>query len=206
MRNVYLDTETTDFIPGQIAELTMIVEDTDEKKIVDRLNYYFTVDEMTEGAEKVHGFSIELLKQLSSGKRFEDHYKEIYNILNGANLVAHNEKFDERFLSSEFWRCGISFRPANRFCTMEAFKDILMIPAKTMRYGKYKNPKLSEVIDYLRISNSKVADFTRELFGETDKQDAYHDSRFDTTAMFVAVQVQRECMHGENAWISRFCY
>ena len=77
MRNVYLDTETTDFIPGQIAELTMIVEDTDEKRIVDRLNYYFTVDEMTEGAEKVHGFSIELLKQLSSGKRFEDHYKDI---------------------------------------------------------------------------------------------------------------------------------
>lgn len=206
MKNVYLDTETTDFNPGQIAELSMIVENTDTGAIESRHNYYFTVDEMTEGAQEVHGYSIELLKSLSGGKRFADYHEEILNILQDAIIVAHNENFDEKFISTELWRCGISFKPAGRFCTMQSFKDILQIPAKYTKYGKYKNPKLSEVVDYLRIDTKKVAEYTAELFGTADKEDVYHDSRFDTTAMFIAVQVQREKLHGGSTWISRFCY
>lgn len=205
LRNVYLDTETTDLNPGQIAELSMIVEDGDTSKILGCYNYYFSVDSVEPGAQEIHGFSKELLEELSDGKKFSDHYKDILQILTDANLVAHNEKFDEKFISSELWRCGISFKPACSTCTMEAFKQVLKIPARSKRYGPYKNPKLSEVINFLGINEKKVAEYTVKLFGTSNKEDCYHDSRFDTTGMYVAVQVYRETLHGGTAWHEHFC-
>ena len=52
MRNVFLDTETTNLTPGQIAQLSYIVEDNGK---VQGKNFFFKVDSMDEGAEKVTG-------------------------------------------------------------------------------------------------------------------------------------------------------
>lgn len=204
MKRVYLDTETTGFVPGQIAELTVIVEDTETNQLIAAQNWFFTVDEMDEGAEKVHGLSRDKLWGLSGGRKFADCIQEITTILDGAELVAHNEVFDERFISTELWRCGISYRPVSRLCTMEIFKPILAIPSKYKKYGKYKNPKLEEVLNYLNISPEKVSEYSKKLFnynGDTD----FHDSRFDTTGMYVAVNVYREKLHGGTAWHNAFC-
>lgn len=203
MKNVYLDTETTSLNPGQIAELTMIVEDEQTSKLLGAYNYFFTVDSMDEGAQKAHGFSIDVLRNLSNGERFADRYQEILDILTDANIVAHNEVFDEKFISSELWRCGISFKPAGRTCTMEAFKNILKIPAKYKKYGPYKNPKLEEVLKYLSISPDKVSEYSKELFKYNGS--TFHDSRFDTTGMYVAVNIYREKLHGGSDWHRRFC-
>lgn len=198
---VFLDTETTGFVPGQICELTMIHE-TDNHEVIP-YNYFFTVDEMNKEAESIHGFSQEKLIELSNGKRFGDYKSELLDILCNNTLVAHNESFDEKFLSSEFWRLGISFKPTGRLDTMSYFKDILKIPAKTRRFGPYKNPKLSEVLNYLKINTYEVQQSTQKLFGG-NKTD-FHDSRFDTTAMYIAVNVYREILHGGFEWRAKFC-
>lgn len=203
MKNIYLDTETTDVMPGQICELTMIVEDSTTNKLLNKYNYFFEVSEMTEGAQSAHGFSIQDLKELSGGIKFADKYTEILDILKDGCLIAHNESFDERFISTELWRCGISFTPAGRQCTMQAFKPILKIPSKYKKYGPYKNPKLEEVIEYLNILPGAVNEYSKKLFNYDGSK--YHDSRFDTTAMYVAVNVYREKLHGGTEWHKLFC-
>lgn len=203
MSYIYLDTETTDFNPGQICELSMIEEDSTTNKLIGCHNYFFKVDEMSDGAESVHGFSIEKLEELSEGKRFQDHYEEILKILQGNCIVAHNEAFDEKFISTELWRCGVSFTPASRQCTMKAFKPIIQLPAKYKKYGPYKNPKVSEVMGYLNISEESIDNYSKKLFNYTGS--GFHDSRFDTTAIYVAVNVYREKLHGGNSWQQLFC-
>lgn len=198
---VYLDTETTSINPGQICELSLILEENNRLKLAK--NYFFSVESMDEGAAKVHGFSIESLKILSNGETFKDKYKEIFDILANTTLVAHNLPFDEKFLSQELWRCGVSFIPGGRLDTMAYFKPIIKLPARSRRYGPYKSPKLSEVLNYLGINEFEVNKYCKEIF-QSDET-SFHDSRFDTTAMFVAVNVQRDRLSGGDSWIRRFC-
>ena len=89
-------------------------------------------------------------------------------------------------------------------CTMHAFRDIMKITSKNIRYGEYKNPKLEEVISYLNISKEKVNEFANQVF-ETKERIGYHDSRFDVTAMYIAVKVFSEKLNrAEGKW-HKFC-
>lgn len=198
---VYLDTETTGLNPGQICELSLIVEN--DFQFTEAKNYFFKVDTMTDGAEKVHGYSMVDLAGLSGGKTFSDYKDELLEKLSDATLVAHNVPFDEKFISQEFWRCGISFRPAARLDSMEYFKPIMRIPARSKKYGPFKNPKLSEVITYYNISHEKIGNLSNQLFGDMKKD--YHDSRFDTTALYVMINVRREILNGGTLWYRHFC-
>ena len=65
MRKVYFDTETTDLTPGQIAQLSYIIED--DSTFVEAKNMFFTVDKMTSGAEGTHGMSVDFLAEASNG-------------------------------------------------------------------------------------------------------------------------------------------
>lgn len=199
---VYFDTETTSTNPGQICELS-IIHENEQRQVDFAKNYFFKVDSMTEGAQAVHGYSIESLELLSNGLTFKDYYNELLPIFSENILVAHNVAFDEKFISSEFWRCGISFKPIGRTDTMEYFKNILKIPAKYKKYGPYKNPKLSEVLEYFKVNTYAVQKYCNELFGGEMK--TFHDSRFDTTAMYVVVNLQREAVNGETTWHRKFC-
>lgn len=202
MKIVYLDTETTSTIPGQICELSMITEV--DFNFVSAKNYFFAVSEMSEGAQGVHGMSLEDTVRLSNGKVFADYKDEILSELEGATLLAHNEPFDERFISSELWRCGISFKPFDRFDTMDYFRNIIKLPARSRRYGPYKNPKLSEVLDYLNINTDKISSYTGQLFGEN--KTTFHDSRYDTACLYVMTNVYREKSKNlKGQWQEVFC-
>ncbi len=48
-----LDTETTSYHPGQIAQLSYIYLDKD-RQIINSKNYFFAVDEMDPYAEAIH--------------------------------------------------------------------------------------------------------------------------------------------------------
>ena len=198
MKRVYVDTETTGLRPGQIAQLSMIIED--ENSVVG-VNEYFSVDTMEEGAYNVHGLSKEFLE---CNPKFKDRALDIYNTIKESALIAHNIDFDERFISTEMLRAGISFIPEVRMCTMHAFRDIMKIPSKNIRYGEYKNPKLEEVISYLNIHKEKVNEFANQVF-ETKERIGYHDSRFDVTAMYIAVKVFSEKLNRAEGQWHKFC-
>ena len=157
---LYLDTETTGFSPGQIAELSFILEENGV--ITQAKNYFFTVNHMDEDASKVTGLTVDSLKALSNGLTFKE--------------VA-DELFDEKFLSMEFWRAGKQLFPAGRIDTMKHFTDICKLP-NTRRKPGYKYPKLSEVAEHYNVSLDKVARYASMIFCSDCSQ--LHDSRVDT--------------------------
>lgn len=201
--NIYLDTETTDLKPGQILELSMIVENRETGGLISAVNYFFDVHNIEPGAQEAHGFTLEAIHDLADGVEFKDKAEELYGLLSDCCLVAHNEAFDEKFLSMEFWRCGISFTPKLRSCTMNGFKPVLKIPSKYRKYGAYKNPTLSEVLNYLGIKEDKITQYAAQLFGTVGT--SFHDSRFDTTALYVATKVYGEKLYGGVNWYNAFC-
>lgn len=201
MKIVYIDTETTKLNPGQICEMSVVVEEDFAFK--EAKDLYFKVDKMDEGAQKVHGLSIEDLDRLSGGKVFADYKDEIYDLVKDSIIVAHNLPFDEKFISQEFWRCGISFCPGGRMDTMSYFKPILRLPARSKKYGPYKNPKLSELVDYFGIRSDAIAEFSQKIFNKGSKN--YHDSAFDATALYVIVNTYREIKNGGDFWYKNFC-
>ncbi len=76
MNIITFDTEATDLTPGQICQLSYLMARDDR---VTGKNLFFAVDHMGEGAQEVHGLTMDMLEELSEGRRFEDHAKEIFD-------------------------------------------------------------------------------------------------------------------------------
>lgn len=175
---LYFDTETTGLYPGQICQLSYVMQ---TKNSISAKNFFFTVDSMEYGAFMVHGFSIEKLNKLSNGKRFEHHFNEIEkDFLSASVLVSHNTAFDFSFMRNEFERLGETFFVKDEFCTMKNATPVCKILRSN---GKsYKYPKLSELTCFLGISDQEILNTAKRLFGA---QTGYHDARFDTSAVYL---------------------
>ena len=199
MKVVYFDTETTALKPGQIGQLTAIIEEDDKIKA---LNYFFEVDTVHPDVTAALGRDVEFYKQRANGIKFKDKAQEIQELFNGATFVAHNLKFDENFLSSELWKCGLIATPSSKFDTMEYYKPIIKA---TNRYGRLKNPKLVEVVEGLKLDEEKIKKYSIQLFEDPEGID-YHDSRYDTTVVYVISQIAREFQAGLNMgpWYKTF--
>ena len=179
---IYLDTETSGLHPGQICQLSYIIQDGTSTKAK---NYFFSVDYVEYGALAVHGFSVERLEKLSGGKGFECFIDQIESDFNKADVIcAHNTAFDFSFLRKEFERCRKDFDPKSSFCTMK--KSITACKLVRPNSGGYKYPKLSERCRHLGITDQIIDRYSKALFGETT---SFHDARFDTTALYLAVNV-----------------
>ena len=183
MKLLFFDTETTSIKPGSICQLSYITVDADVKpQITQGKNFFFTVDEMDPSAEEIHGISLEKLYDLSNGQYFEDLAFDFINDFKNADfLIGHNVNFDVRFLKHELFTLGEYFEPKNIFCTMAYYKEICKIPKAN---GEIKNPKLSEVIDFLHVTPNKIAETSEKLFEGSGN---YHDARFDTAATYLTV-------------------
>jgi DNA polymerase-3 subunit epsilon len=144
---------------------------------------YFSVDSIDFGAYMVHGLSPSLLEELSGGLIFKDRIAEIEKDFSCADLiVAHNTAFDFMFLRKEFENCNKDFIVKNEFCSMKKMTPVCKIKRSS---GKgYKYPKLSELCGYFYLSDEEILEQAENLFGETK---GYHDARFDTTAVYLAV-------------------
>ena len=112
MQLLFFDTETTSIKPGNICQLSYITVDTSTKpQTTIGKNFFFTVEDMSESAEAIHGFSLEKLYNLSNGKYFEDSYEEfIDDFINSDVIIGHNVQFDIKFLKSELEFLDISFK------------------------------------------------------------------------------------------------
>lgn len=184
MNIIFFDTETTGLKPGNICQLSYILVNTDvSPNSTIGKNFFFTVDYIEPSAEKVHGFSVEDLNKLSSGKHFKDRLKEFFTDFQNADiLIGHNVNFDIKFLLSELETCGKCINPSHIFCTMKYYKDICNL--KNSR-NELKAPKLKEVVKFLNIEESYIKSFSKKLFKENG---SFHDARFDATATYLLVR------------------
>lgn len=180
---IFFDTETTGLKPGNICQLSYILVDTNVKptKTIGR-NIFFTVEYIEPGAERIHGFSVENLYELSDGQYFEDLFQEFLEDFQTADfLIGHNVNFDIKFLAYELESCGETLEPKHIFCTMNYYKDICGL--KNSR-NDCKAPKLKEAIEFLHIEESDIDSLSKKYFEETGN---FHDARFDTTATYLLV-------------------
>lgn len=200
---IFFDTETTGLKPGQIGQLAYIKETpTGEIKAG---NYFFKVKHVEDGAAQATGRNTDFYKEASGGITFADKSDEIYNLFSESMLVAHNIKFDENFLSMEFWRTGkqLKLTDDKKFDTMEYFTDVLKIPNRRGGKKLYKYPKLEELVNGLKIDTNKVMLATEKLFGaELGKYYKYHDAMYDTTSMFIAFAVYRDIINNTDYYRS----
>ncbi len=177
---IYLDTETTGLRPGNICQLSYIIQ---RGSAIKPKNFFFTVDFVEYGALSVHGFSVPLLKSLSGGKRFAHFIDEIEEDFNIADLiVAHNTSFDFSFLRAEFENANKFFNSEKGFCTMK--NSVGFCKLSRASHKGYKYPKLSELCACLDISDNDIKNFLDNAY---DTDCGYHDARFDTSALFLAV-------------------
>ncbi len=185
MKLLFLDTETTDKSPGQICQLTYIIYDTDlpKENRVSAKNFFFSVDFVSDTAYNVHGFDVNTLKSLSGNLTFKDLYKLFKKDLTENDfIIGHNINFDISFLRREFDRINVEFKPKNLFCSMNYFKNILKLKSSI---GTIKSPKLSELLEHLKITEENILNSTNKLFNSDETY--FHDARFDTTALYLAI-------------------
>ncbi len=184
---IYLDTETTGLRPGNICQLSYVIQ---RGTAIKSKNFFFTVDYVEYGALSVHGFSVPLLKSLSGGKRFADFIDEIEEDFEVADLiVAHNSSFDFGFLRAEFERVDRFFNSEKGFCTMK--NSISFCKLSRSNHARYKYPRLSELCACLGICDAEILKFARQTFGVDC---GYHDARFDTSALFLASNKGINCV------------
>ena len=192
MSIIVFDTEATDLTPGQICQLSYLIVDGGR---VTGKNMFFAVDEMSEGAQAVHGMSIEDLDELSGGDRFEDRVDEIFADFSGCGLlVGHNVAADDRYIRVEFERCGLNLGKKKTFCTMNYFTGDMQLRRK-FRTGRPKPPKLIELAEYMELTTEAIEKNSEAWFGGGA---AAHDARFDAamTYMCLAEGARRGMIRG----------
>jgi DNA polymerase-3 subunit epsilon len=106
MRQIVLDTETTGLDPRhghRIIEVACI-EMVNRRLTGHHLHKYVNPErEIDEGAQAVHGISLEFL---ADKPKFADIADEFLEFVNGAELIIHNAPFDIGFLNAELDRLG----------------------------------------------------------------------------------------------------
>jgi DNA polymerase III subunit epsilon len=108
MREIIFDTETTGLDPLQGDRLVEIgcIELVNRFPSGKTFHFYFNPErDMPEGAFKVHGLSIDFLKDKPL---FAEKAEELVAFLGDAQLVAHNAMFDLGFLNAELDRAGLA--------------------------------------------------------------------------------------------------
>lgn len=148
MRQIFLDTETTGLYPAQGHRIIEVaaVEVVNRRLTKNHFHYYINPDrEIDQGAQEVHGISLEFLQDKP---RFAEIAKDLIEFIADAELIAHNAPFDVGFLNSEFGMLGLK--------TVEEITakvtDTLKI-AKEMRPGQRNN--LDALCKHFGVDNSK---------------------------------------------------
>lgn len=181
MSVLIFDTEATDLIPGQICQLSYLLADGGN---VTGKNLFFEVDDMSEGALEVHGLTLDMLRELSGGARFEDAAQDVFQDFASAGVwVGHNVSADEKYLRVEMERCGLKLPKKPTFCTMNYFTSDMNLMRK-VNIGRPKPPRLTELVQHFDLTEEFVAEKATEWFGGGG---ALHDARFDTAATYLCL-------------------
>lgn len=178
MKTIIFDTETTGLNPGNICQLSYVIIDDDN---IIAKNYFFKVNFIEPGAQRVHGFSVTKLIELSENRNFTEQHEIIYNDFNDVDvLVAHNFSFDIRFITKEFTSCDKKMNYGKSFCTMRSFTHLCQLKKWG---GGMKYPNLGEMMTAFNVSQELVKQKVTELYGN-DKT-GFHDARYDAVATYL---------------------
>lgn len=147
MRQIVLDTETTGLDPRsghRIIEVACI-EMVNRRLTGRHLHKYTNPErEIDEGAQAVHGITLDFL---ADKPKFADIADEFLEFINGAELIIHNAPFDLGFLNSELRR--LDRVPVETICS--GVIDTLKM-AKELHPGKRNS--LDALCDRYEIDNS----------------------------------------------------
>ncbi len=148
MRQIVLDTETTGLDPRhghRIIEVACI-EMENRRLTGHHLHKYINPErEIDEGAQAVHGISLEFL---ADKPKFADVVDEFLDFINGAELIIHNAPFDIGFLNAELAR--LDRVPVETVCN--GVTDTLRM-AKDLHPGKRNS--LDALCERYEIDNSQ---------------------------------------------------
>ncbi|MBS1158693.1 MAG: polymerase epsilon subunit:DNA polymerase 3, epsilon subunit [Proteobacteria bacterium] len=147
MRQIVLDTETTGLDPRsghRIIEVACI--ELVNRRLTGRHLHKYTNPErqIDEGAQAVHGISLEFL---ADKPKFADIADEFLEFINGAELIIHNAPFDIGFLNAELRR--LDRVPVETVCS--GVIDTLRM-AKDLHPGKRNS--LDALCERYEIDNS----------------------------------------------------
>ncbi len=148
MRQIFLDTETTGLYPAQGHRIIEIaaVEVVNRRLTKQHFHYYLNPDrEIDQGAQEVHGISLEFLQDKL---RFPDIVGELLEFIADAELIMHNAPFDVGFLNCELGL--IEQKPLES--VVAKITDTLKL-AKDMRPGQRNS--LDALCRHFAIDNSK---------------------------------------------------
>lgn len=148
MRQIFLDTETTGLYPAQGHRVIEVaaVEVVNRRLTKNHFHFYLNPDrEIDQGAQEVHGISLEFLQDKP---RFADIADDLIAFIADAELIAHNAPFDVGFLNSEFGMLGL--KTVDQI-TAKVTDTLKM--AKEMRPGQRNN--LDALCKHFGIDNSR---------------------------------------------------
>jgi len=146
MREIVFDTETTGLDPIQGDRMVEIgcIELVNRFPTGKTFHRYFNPErDMPEGAFKVHGLSIEFLKDKPLFAQVVD---ELVEFLGDAPLVAHNAMFDLGFLNAELARAGRTSMNRDRLV------DTLMLARRKHPGG---SNRLDDLCTRYKVDNSR---------------------------------------------------
>lgn len=200
MDKIFFDTETTGLKPGQIGQLAYIIQ-TDKNEIIGK-NHYFEVEHVDEDAAAVTGMDTDFYRKASGGQKFTDKANEIAIDFSDKLAIAHNIEFDKNFMSIEMFRADTPFGLNKTFDTMVFFRNICKIPDRRGS-GRFKNPKLIEVIQSLNIDTHKLEVYSEKIFNIPSG--SFHNAMYDTTAILVMFNVYGEIYNNiQGYWRDNF--
>ena len=154
MRQIVLDTETTGLEISQNHRIIEIgaVELINRKLTGRNFHRYINPErDIDEGAIAVHGISSEFLADKPT---FQFIAKELFEFINGSELVIHNASFDIGFLNHEIAKLHENFGLIETHCSV---LDTLAL-ARNLHPGQRNN--LDALCKRYRVDNSE-----RELHG-----------------------------------------
>jgi len=191
MREIVWDTETTGFDPiagDRIVEIGA-VELNQHLPTGKVFHQYINPErDMPPGAYEVHGLSIDFLKDFPV---FSEIANEFIDFIGDATLIAHNAKFDMKFINSELKNANLPEVPLNRSLdTLEIARkkfpgaqnslDALCRRFNIDNSGRQKHGALldSEILAevYLELVGGRQPDFSLSLVGNSSSENSLDTS------------------------------
>lgn len=133
MRQIILDTETTGLEPSDGHRIIEIgcIELINRKFTGNNFHIYINPErEVDAGALKIHGITNTFLR---NKPKFHEIFHELYNYVNGSELIMHNAPFDVKFLNYE----------------------IMLSMQKVENHGIKKIEQICEIIDTLQLARQR---------------------------------------------------